>query len=363
MRILLLAHGPSIHTRRWARALRERGHELRLLTAFADPEPGVPQRVVGGPWPWQWLRYASALGAVRRELLEFRPDVTVAHFLPNYGLLGALSDARSWMLACWGSDLLVNARRSPLHRARARFVLRRAPLIHVDAGVLAEAAVSLGAPAERVWTRAWGVDTAALAPAARGGGGGGRLAGPPRILWTRQLEAVYDPEPFVRALGDLKRRGFAFRAAMAGDGPMRDQVAGWIREEGLAGEVTLEGFVGEERLRTLYDQSDIYVSVSRSDSTSQALLEAMATGLFPIVSDIAGNREWVTHRREGYLVPTGDKDAIACAIAEATSDPGSGAMRARAREKVLAHGSFADTVEQLEEKLKALAALPSRQEP
>jgi glycosyltransferase involved in cell wall biosynthesis len=298
------------------------------------------------------LRYLSALPAVREETRAFRPDVTVAHFLPNYGLLAALSGARAWMLACWGSDLLVNAHRSPLHRARARWVLRRAPLVHVDAGVLARAAVALGAPPGRVWTRAWGVDAAALA-APEGAGDG---AGPIRILWTRQLEAVYDPEPFVRALGALKRRGLPFRASMAGDGPMRERVSAWIAEEDLTREVTLEGFVNEERLSALYRQSDVYVSASRSDSTSQSLLEAMAAGLLPIVTDIAGNCEWVTHRREGYLVPVGDKDAIACAIAEASREPERRAMAARARARVLAQGSFSDTLDQLEEKLRGLAA-------
>lgn len=354
MRILLLAHGPSIHTRRWGKALRDRGHDLRLLTAHEAPDPDLPGRVVGAPWPVEALRYLSALGPVRREIRAFRPDVTVAHFLPNYGLLAALAGARPWMLACWGSDLLVNARRSPFHRARARYVLRRAPLIHVDAEVLAEAAIALGAPPSRIWTRAWGVDPTPLLPDAkpRTGRDGPRAV---RVLWTRQLERVYDPEPFLRALGILKRRGCGFHATLAGDGPLLRWVRAWIQEEGLEEDVSLVGFVGEERLRALYRESDVYVSISRSDSTSQSLLEAMAAGLFPIVSDIAGNREWVTHRCHGYLVPTGDPDALACAIAEASRDPEADAMRARGRARVLARGSFADTVDQLEAKLEALA--------
>ena len=356
MRILLLAHGPSIHTRRWAHSLRARGHEVHLLTAHGTGDAGVPTRVIGHPWPVHALRYLSAVLAVSRELRSWRPDVTIAHFLPNYGLLAALAGARPWMLACWGSDLLVNARRTPFHRARARYVLREAPLIHVDAEVLAEAAVDLGADPRRVWTRAWGVDTAAFAPPAAGAPALRGESRPLRILWTRQLEPVYDPQPFVRALGRLKRRAFPFHATMAGDGPLRSSVEAWLREEGVTGDVTLEGFVGEERLRALYRESDVYVSISRSDSTSQSLLEAMSSGLLPIVTDIAGNREWVTHRREGYLVPAGDEDALACAIEEGSSDPKTGAMRARARARVLERGSFADTMVELEVKLAALKA-------
>jgi glycosyltransferase involved in cell wall biosynthesis len=356
VRLLVLAHGPSVHTRRWTRALRDRGHELRLLTAYPSESPEIPERVVGHAAPVQALRYWSALGEVRAEVRSFRPDVTIAHFLPNYGFLAALSGARAWMLSCWGSDLLRNARRTPLHRARARFVLRRAPLVHVDAAVLAEAAVALGAAPERVWTRAWGVDVSAVGFRNGEGDRGDDPDRPVRVLWTRQLEPVYDPEPFVRALGILKRRGIPLRVSMAGDGPMRSQVQDWIREENLAGEVTLEGFVSEEKLRALYRASDLYVSVSRSDSTSQSLLEAMASGLLPIVTDIAGNREWVTHRRQGYLVPVGDAEAVACAIAEAARDPRREAMRSSARTRIVERGSFDETMRMLEEKLHTLRA-------
>jgi glycosyltransferase involved in cell wall biosynthesis len=81
----------------------------------------------------------------------------------------------------------------------------------------------------------------------------------------------------------------------------------------------------------------------------------MAAGIFPIVSDIAGNREWVTHRREGYLVPAGDPEALACAIAESSRDPEARAMRSRGPAIVAARGNFEDTLVQLEGKLRTLA--------
>jgi glycosyltransferase involved in cell wall biosynthesis len=93
----------------------------------------------------------------------------------------------------------------------------------------------------------------------------------------------------------------------------------------------------------------------------------MAAGLVPVVSDIEGNREWVTHRREGYLVPGDDADATACAIAEIAAerpdrdplvDPSAIADRARA--KVAALGRFEDTVRETEARLTALAAAAPR---
>lgn len=355
MRILLLAHAPVVHTQRWAAALAARGHEIRLLSFAAAPGAPVPGTVIGAPVPLGALRTASAVARVRREADAFRPDVTVAHFLPNYGFLAALAGLRPFLLVAWGSDLLVNATRSPMHRARARYVLERADRVHVDAGVLACAARALGAAPERIWERAWGVDVDAFAPsepwAAR------RAQSPElRLLWTRRLEPLYDPVTFLHALALLRRRGIPFRATMAGDGPLRPALLAEAARLEIAGAVRFTGWLEAGALRDLHREHDVYVSLSRSDSTSQSLLEAMAAELLPVVTDIAGNREWITHREEGLLVPMGDAEAVASAIAEIARGPAAGmaAMAACAREVAARRARFADTVAATEALLQEL---------
>jgi len=358
VKILLLAHAPAVHTRRWAQGLQARGHEIRLLTAHeSEVATGVPTRLVGWPVPVLALRYASARAAVRQEIRAFRPDVTVAHFLPSYGFLAAVAGATPWMLVCWGSDLLLNATRTPLHRARARWTLRRAHSIHVDAAILEEAAVRLGAKPERIWTRAWGVDIRALEPAEAWATRRAR-SGALRVLWTRQLETLYDPETFIRALGILSRKGVDFRATMAGAGPLRPELEALGRREGISDHLVFTGWIEGAKLLSLYREHDAYVSLSRSDSTSQSLLEGMAAGLAPVVSDIAGNREWVTHRREGLLVPVGDAEAVACALAEVARDTAAaGAMADRARAAAAARARFDDTLAETEERLRAIGEI------
>jgi len=294
MRILLLAHAPSVHTQRWASALASRGHEIRLLSVEPAPGAALPGEPVG--WrgaSWPFLRYAFARAEVRRVLAEWKPHRTVAHFLPNYGFLAALAGASPFALVAWGSDLLLNARRTPLHAARARWVLRRAALVHVDAENLARAARALGAPPERVWTRPWGVDAAGLAPAAPWRERFER-AGTLRVLWTRMLEPLYDPATFLRALGRLRRAGVPFQATIAGAGPLRAELEASAEREGVTNALRFVGLVDEARLRALYREHEVYVSMSRSDSTSQSLLEAMAAGLATVASDIPGNERRAT---------------------------------------------------------------------
>jgi len=315
VRILLLAHAPVVHTQRWARALAARGHEIRFLTFAAAPGAPMPGTVIGAPLAWGALRTATAVAAARRESEAFRPDVVVAHFLPNYGFLAALAGLRPLLLVAWGSDLLVNAVRTPLHRARARYVLERADRVHVDAAVLARAACRLGAPRGRIWERPWGVDVDAFVPSASWEA---RRARSPelRLLWTRRLEPLYDPGTLLEALALLRQRGVPFRATIAGDGPLRAALAAKAERHDIAGAVRFTGWLEPEALRDLHREHEVYVSLSRSDSTSQSLLEAMAAELLPVVTDIEGNREWITHREEGLLVPVGDAEAVAAAITE-----------------------------------------------
>lgn len=67
--------------------------------------------------------------------------------------------------------------------------------------------------------------------------------------------------------------------------------------------------------------------MSTSDTTSVSLLEAMACGVFPIVSDILVNWEWIDDGVNGFVVSARDDAALARAIIEAWEN---GEMRAAA---------------------------------
>ena len=69
-----------------------------------------------------------------------------------------------------------------------------------------------------------------------------------------------------------------------------------------------------------YCQSRIYLGLSISDAISTSLLEAMATGAFPIQSNTACTDEWITHGETGLVVPPEDLTAIEAALRRAVED-------------------------------------------
>jgi glycosyltransferase involved in cell wall biosynthesis len=68
------------------------------------------------------------------------------------------------------------------------------------------------------------------------------------------------------------------------------------------------------------EQAHVFVSVPSSDATSVALLQAMAVGCFPIVSDLASQQELVEQGTQGLRVPVRDDRALADAIVRALED-------------------------------------------
>ena len=136
MRICFLAHGSSIHTRRWTDYFRDKGHQVSVITlTAAEPQPGIelcdlhqPHRISYERTNWHYLMQLPRLWKTVREI---QPDILNAHFLSSYGVLGAMVRPAGcpFVISLHGSDILVIPRRSNVLRLAARYALGRADLI------------------------------------------------------------------------------------------------------------------------------------------------------------------------------------------------------------------------------------------
>ena len=310
MRIATLSNASVIHTRRWVEHFRARGHEVRLWSL----EPG-PAELRAHPLPVVplpgLLRYPLAVPALVRDLRAFAPDLIDAHFVPNYGLMGVLSGSRPVSVSAWGSDLLISGRSGPLRRLRAHFVLSRADLVIADADNLARAARELGGRAGRVHSVPWGIRVDRFRPGERT---------PGLLLSTRMHEAVYDIETLIEGAAPIMARRADLELVIAADGSRRAALERRAAERLPAGRFRFVGRLEPDALAAWLGRADVYLSGSHSDSTSLSLLEAMASGAVPVVSDIEGNREWVSEGEGARLFAPGNAAALSRALEAALAD-------------------------------------------
>ncbi len=321
MRIATLANASVVHTQRWVEHFRSRGHDVRVYSLEAGPGSLHTVQLPSSSLPGV-LRYPLAVPALRRELAAFAPDLVDAHYVPNYGVMAALAGRRPYSIAAWGSDLLLAAGRDPLQRARARFAMSRASLVLCDAQNLAAAARRAGAPAGIVRAIPWGVDRARFRPAV--------AREPGLIASVRMHEAVYDLHTVVRGLAPVLADVASAHVVFAGDGSLRTELERLAAGTLPAGRYRFTGRIPADEMAALLARAEVCVSASLSDSTSQSLLEAMAAGAVPVVSDIEGNREWVGPGDGAQLFAPGDAAALGAGVLRALTDT-EGAARTRAR--------------------------------
>lgn len=338
--MLLLGDARQVHLRRWATYFLESGYDVLTLSLEPGDEfPSPFHRVVVPHVLPDAIRYPLATIAVRRACLEFRPDVVSAHFVPNYGVIAALLRPRRWVLSAWGSDVMTDPGKSPFHRWRAGLVLRRAPYVTSDAQVLTERIRTFGVGADRILTFPYGVDERAFHPATTPPPVG------PRIVSNRKLEALYRVDIAIDAFAGVREALPDAALTIAGDGGSRAVLAARAARSTASPGMTFVGALQHARIPALLREHHIYVSTSPHDTTSVSLLEAMACGLFPVVTDIPANREWIVDGENGRLVPPGEATRLAVALIDSWRDEGLRAhARARNREIIATRGRWEDSM-------------------
>jgi glycosyltransferase involved in cell wall biosynthesis len=140
----------------------------------------------------------------------------------------------------------------------------------------------------------------------------------PVVGMVARLAPQKGPLEFVRAAALVSRRFPEVRFALVGDGPLRPQVETLARELGVANHLTLAGHRAEAPALT--QAFDVAVVASLSEGSSLTAMEAMAWGKPVVATAVGGVREVVADGETGVLVPPGDAQALAEAIARLLAD-------------------------------------------
>ena len=122
------------------------------------------------------------------------------------------------------------------------------------------------------------------------------------------------------ALVELRNRGKDVSLVFVGEGPMKEDLAKEILWRKLGDRVKLVGFVDEQRLVSLYNSSDAFVLPSHYEPFGMVVLEAMASRIPVVVSDVGGLSEIIEDGITGVKVPASDPRALAEGILRVLED-------------------------------------------
>jgi len=310
MRLLIMGDARSVHTERWCGYFEKSGFDVALyslepitITTGARFFPGRRPTGIGV------IDYFLARPRFRKVFELFRPDLVNAHFVVSYGWLASYCRECPVVTTAWGSDLLLLPQSSVLHRVRIKRALRHAAYCTVDNQNLHDVAAQYVGP-EKIFRAVMGVEREVFETA-------GKSIFPQegclQIIAPRGLGRIYDPDTILSAARLLKGR-LDFHIDLVGKNPEAKALAEEIAARSLTDTITVVPPLPHRDYVSTLKQYDMYLSASLSDSTSVALLEAMAVGAVPVVSDIDGNREWVADGRSCFTFVPGSASSLADAI-------------------------------------------------
>lgn len=358
------AGGAEIHLHEVFGRLADRGHDVDLLcsgfdgAAARERVDGIEVFRVGG-------RHTFPLHArrhYRRHLRPRKPDVIVEDLnkvplftprwgdVPVVGLVHHLFGATAFREASFPVALATWLLERPLPR-----VFAGVPMVAVSRSTKSDL-VRRGFEAAAIDVVPNGVDLDRYRP------------DPdtprferPTVLYLGRLQRYKRVDLVVRAVARLRQRGVDLRFVVGGKGDDRARLEKLARSLGLSDSVEFSGFVSEDLKLELFRRAWVHVLTSPKEGWGITIVEAGACGTPSVASDAPGLRDSVRDGETGLLVPHGDVDALADALARMVDDDdlrsrlGSAAV---GYARTLSWDSATDRIEAILD--RRVAAAPSR---
>ncbi len=367
--------GPSIQAARLTTALEGRGFNTRLIHGRLGPGEGDMSYLVSPTADTGYLpalcRQLSPLDDLRafvglyREYRRTKPSIVHTH-MAKAGLLGRVAAAA------------YNLTRGSAPRARVVHTYHG----HVLDGYFGPRMTAVFITLERILARI--TDTIiAISPEIRselldqygiGGSGQYRVValgfdldgfasiddearararrelgvpdGAPVITTVGRLTGIKQHQVFLDAFKLVADRHRHAIALVVGDGELRGAIEAHAAAIGVAPQIR---FLGWRRdLATIYGATDVFLLTSRNEGTPVALIEAMASAVVGVSTDVGGVKDVIDSPEVGLRVPLGDTVALAAGVEALLADP---ARRRRmgelARSRVLARYGFERLVDEI----------------
>lgn len=313
LKLLLLGDTSVIHTRQWIEAFMGT-YDIHVISATKGEENvNVKYYYINNYMKYGKVGYLLSVFFIRKIIRDVDPHLIHAHHVSSYGLISILTrQSRPLMITAHGSDILIFPYKHYFNKLLTKYVLKKADLVNSVATHMTNKLLELGINKNKILTLQYGVDTDCFFPINKK-----YQNKKPVFISTRQFKSIYNHKFLIDIAHNLKLQGIEFEFWLVGEGPTLNDIQRQVKLYNLTEDVKFYGNVDQVLLNKLLNQADFYISVSYSDGMSLCLLESFATKLFPIVSNIPANYEFIENNSTGILLNISDLEASILSIKSA----------------------------------------------
>lgn len=335
MRLLFLADGNSIHTKKWINALLAEGHVIHLFSlntfdvdeyrtnqhTFTYDICDVSQRnsAFAG---LNKLNYLNVLPKIKKCIKKFKPEILHAHFASSYGLLGALSGFHPLIISVWGYDVFSFPKISRFHRKIIEFNFNKSDKVLSTSHVMAkETALYVS---KEIIVTPFGIDLELFKTKKMKENTFLPFDASDIVIGSaKPLEKIYGIDDLIKAFALLLEKfpQQPLKLCIAGDGQEEGSLKALSKDLGIADKVLFIGKIKHQDMPKLLHSIDIFSALSIEESFGVAVIEASACAKPVVVSNAAGLMEVVEHKKTGIIVNKHDPISAAKALESLVLDP------------------------------------------
>lgn len=322
MKIIYFSKSYTPHDYRFLSSLSKTEHEvffLRLEKGQRQTEDrAVPENVqqilwAGGQTEFHWRDVPRLTLDLRRLTKQIKPDLIHAGPIQNCAFIAALSGFRPILAMSWGYDLVMDADKNAWMRWVTRYTLKRSAFFVSDANVSRQKAVLFGMDPAKTAIFPWGTDIEHFSLKLFKRSNVKTFT----LFCSRTWESIYGIDVLAKAFVKVAVIDPHVNLILLGGGSQGAKVRQILMNGNVMERVHFGGHVTQMDLPRWYHMADLYISPSHVDGSSVTLMEALASGLPCLVSDITGNREWIEDGVNGWLFRDGDVDDLVAKILNA----------------------------------------------
>ena len=259
------------------------------------------------------MRYAMYAPRLAKIFRDIKADTLLTLWGGGFAAIAYLSGIRPYAVFVGGGDIL---RVSGLQKTLSRKALSKASVVLANGDFFARRTQEF-APGASVVPLYYGIDPSKFMP-------GNPPPNPVIVLCTRGFSRPYNNGYVIQALATMPANVPDFQMVFTSAGEILEETKS-LADSILTPEMRrrvkfLNGVTDDAMLENL-QRAHVYTSASLYDGTSISLLEAFSCGLFPVVSDIPANTEWIRDGGcNGTLFPLNDASSYGRALLQAIQD-------------------------------------------
>jgi len=314
-RILFLADINSPHTQKWASGLAFDGFEIGIFSFNHSKDNWyrdnknisclhqASKKNTGGLL--SKFKYLFLFPKLIYYVFKFKPNVIHSHYASSYGLLGALTLFKPFIVSAWGSDVMEFPKKSGLQKFILKFVLFRANKICVTSNVL-EKEISKYTK-KPVYVIPFGVNLNVFFAFKE-------IRNNTEFTFgcVKYLEKIYNIDRVILAFNLLVKKYplAGLKLKIIGSGIEKENLIKLTELNNLSAKIDMLGELPHSQIPYQLNTLDVLVNVSEIESFGVSVAEAMACKIPVIVSNIEGFNDLIPDKSVGLITPSTSIEAI-----------------------------------------------------